>query len=265
MRAESGRYEDVWAATEDQGERERLASLAESLDGPTERRIRALHPRRDWRCLEIGAGAGTVARWLARTCPQGHVVAADIDLRFLENGANLEAVRHDVTVDDFPAGSFDLIHARYVFVHLPSREQLIRKVARWLAPGGWLVLEEAARFPFESSMHAIYRKVSLAVVDLSQWRLGTDTHWPRRFPEPLRAAGLTELGFDVTCNVVGGGGPMARFWAGTVERFGADVVAGGRATQEEVESVLRLLDDKDFTDLGFATMAAWGRRPTGRA
>jgi SAM-dependent methyltransferase len=261
VRDNSGRYEDVWAGAESQGERERLLALAEALDGETERRIRALRPQPDWRCLEIGAGAGTVAEWLARTCPEGQVVAADIDPRFLTERENLQVVRHDITVDDFPEKSFDLIHARYVFVHLPSRERLIHEMARWLAPGGWLILEEAARFPVETSMHATYRKVSLAVLDLSQWRLGTDTHWPRGFPEPLRRAGLEDLGFDVTANIVGGGRPLSRFWADTVERFGADLIAGGRATEDEVESVVRLLDDKDFTDLGLATVAAWGQRP----
>ena len=39
-----------------------------------------------WRCLEVGAGAGSIVRWLSdRVGPNGSVVAADIDTRFLED------------------------------------------------------------------------------------------------------------------------------------------------------------------------------------
>jgi ubiquinone/menaquinone biosynthesis C-methylase UbiE len=36
-----------------------------------------------WICLEVGAGAGSIARWLARRVgPTGSVVATDLDTRF---------------------------------------------------------------------------------------------------------------------------------------------------------------------------------------
>ena len=41
--------------------------------------------RPGWRCLEIGAGRGSMATWLAeRVGPAGQVVATDIDTRYLE-------------------------------------------------------------------------------------------------------------------------------------------------------------------------------------
>ena len=53
-----------------------------------------------WACLEVGAGNGSVSHWLAqRVGPTGHVVASDIDTRFLDRLAlpNLEVRRLDVT------------------------------------------------------------------------------------------------------------------------------------------------------------------------
>jgi SAM-dependent methyltransferase len=51
-------------------------------------------------------------------------------------------IRHDVRTDPFPEQSFDLIHARAVLMHIPDDPYLLPRMASWLAPGGWLVLEE---------------------------------------------------------------------------------------------------------------------------
>lgn len=52
-------------------------------------------------------------------------------------------LRHDVRTDDFPEGSFDLVHVRAVLMHIPGRMATLRRMASWLAPGGWLVAQEA--------------------------------------------------------------------------------------------------------------------------
>ena len=40
-----------------------------------------------WRCLEVGAGSGSVARWLAaKVGPEGSVLATDIDTRWVDTG-----------------------------------------------------------------------------------------------------------------------------------------------------------------------------------
>lgn len=240
-----------------------LAALCAELDPDSKRRLEALEPRADWRCLEIGAGSGTMASWLAERCPSGRVVATDVQTGFLSKlaGPNLEVLQHDVTTEDFPAGSFDLIYARYVFCHLRSREEDLARVASWLAPGGWLVLEDPARFPFESSPNEDYRKVSLATVEMYKERVGTDTQWSRSFPAPLARLGLERLGVDGSLSVVGGGRPMGQFWGEVVKAFGPDVVATGAVTEELINHVSDLMHRDDFSDLGMATVAAWGQRP----
>lgn len=261
------RYEDVFRDHDRRAERDRLTALAEELDPATEARLDALGPQPGWRCLEVGAGSGTIAAWLAGRCLHGHVVATDVDLRFLDAGArpNLEVLEHDVTADDFPPASFDLIHARYVFVHLRDRDQILRRVASWLAPGGWLLIEEPARFPIESSPHLEYREVTLAALDAFRARMGTDTCWPRSFPAPLAAAGLGELSVAGSTSTVGGGRPMARFWASTLRRIAGDLAVSGRMSRLRVDRVAELMRRDEFWDLGMATIAAWGRRPDARA
>ena len=53
-------------------ERERLALLTELADPITTRRLTDLGVGPGWRCLDVGAGDGSVARWLAgRVGPEG--------------------------------------------------------------------------------------------------------------------------------------------------------------------------------------------------
>jgi SAM-dependent methyltransferase len=257
-------YGAVFGGRARDDEYERLRCLAEDLDPATERRLAALRPRASWRCLEIGAGTGTIAAWMAGRCTEGRVVATDVDLRFLPDvpGPRLELRRHDVTVDDFPAGSFDLVHARWVFAHLRDRERTLRRVASWLAPGGWLMLEEPARFPVESSASAAYRDVFLAHLD--GWcatHIGTDTEWPRGFPEPLARLGLSGIGLEVTCSLVGAGRPMARFFAQVLRHAGPAMIDAGQVSRTDIDRFVGLMYRPDFHDLAVATVAAWGRRP----
>src|SRR5690348_11786417 len=86
----------------DASERRRLAALTEIADPITTRRLTDLGIGPGWCCLEVGAGDGSVARWLAgRVGPEGRVVATDLDLRFLKGHglSNLEVRRHNVLED----------------------------------------------------------------------------------------------------------------------------------------------------------------------
>ena len=52
-------------------------------------------------------------------------------------------LRHDVRADGFPERSFDLVHVRAVLMHIADRMAVLRRMASWLEPGGWLMAEEA--------------------------------------------------------------------------------------------------------------------------
>lgn len=98
------------------GERRRLTLLEERYDPGTIRRVVDIGITCGWSCLEVGVGAGSIARWLAgRVGPTGRVVATDLDIRFSNDavGANLEIWRHDITLDPLPTAEFDLVHVRW--------------------------------------------------------------------------------------------------------------------------------------------------------
>jgi 2-polyprenyl-3-methyl-5-hydroxy-6-metoxy-1,4-benzoquinol methylase len=118
-------------------EEERLSLIEEEQDPYTVARIEAFGIAPDWHCLEIGSGKGSMAYWLADRCPDGRVVATDLDVSLLktEGRPSLEICRHDITTDDFAPGSFHLIHARGVLTHVSDAESVCRRMARWLRPG----------------------------------------------------------------------------------------------------------------------------------
>ncbi|MBO2453438.1 class I SAM-dependent methyltransferase [Actinomadura barringtoniae] len=261
------RYGDHLFSHRSTGERERLALMAEALDAQTAARIRALAPKPDGRFLEIGAGLGTTARDLARSYRTAQVLATDLATEFLEelDEPNLTVLQHDVTTDDFPEAGFDLIHARWVLTNLREREEVLRRVVRWLAPGGWLLLEDGVGFAVDSSPHAGYRRTTLACVAAVQQRIGVDGRgeWGRRYPAQLVEAGLVDCGSTGDWPGFRGGEPWPMFWRTSFERVLPDVLAAGDLSEAEAAAGMAALADPAFQDMGITTVAAWGRRPPG--
>ncbi|MFF7986654.1 methyltransferase [Streptomyces sp. NPDC007901] len=87
------------------GEADRLAALADACDPATVAVLDALPLAPDSRCLDVGAGLGTIARRLLARCPRGTVTAADLDTRFLDGTADprLDVRQLDVRTADLPA------------------------------------------------------------------------------------------------------------------------------------------------------------------
>ncbi|MBV9281043.1 MAG: class I SAM-dependent methyltransferase [Chloroflexi bacterium] len=108
-------------------ERQRLVLLEEAHDPVTIRQLEAVEVGKGWRCAEVGAGAGSIARWLAeRVGATGRVIALDLDTRFLDAASytNLEVRRQDIVHDPLEEGAYDLIHARYLLMHLMAERLL---------------------------------------------------------------------------------------------------------------------------------------------
>jgi SAM-dependent methyltransferase len=220
---------------------------------------------RHWRCLEAGAGRGSIARWLATQCLHGSVLATDTDTRYLADlrSPNLEVRRHDI-VDGpgFPAGSFDLIHARALLVHLPDRQAVLSRAAGWLAPDGWLVLEEPVLlFPAGAFLEPSLSRALRAFEQLLADRLGTDFQWPRHLPAALRAAGLADVNATASLAMATGTGAASEFWLANLSELAADLIGTGLVDDGTLRQARSVLDDPCYLDFSLAFVSAWGRRP----
>ena len=66
---------------------------------------------RGWKCLEVGAGGGSLVEWMAAR--GAYVTAIDIDTRFVDHLASdaITVRRTDIREDELPQSEFDLVHA----------------------------------------------------------------------------------------------------------------------------------------------------------
>lgn len=195
----------------EEAEDERL-DLLEQLFDPGSRRRREL-ARPGWRCLEIGAGRGSMAVWLAeRVGRAGQLVATDIDCRYLErlDLPNLQVVRHNIVddpVDVLGPGSFDLVCARLVLFWLAGRQQeAVRQMVRCLRPGGWLIDEEGDWGVPGRSIHPILS--TPATTRPSTAAAGGPPVGMTRFSgASCQRCGLQDIDNRTTASVVRGAGP----------------------------------------------------------
>lgn len=244
-------------------EHERLSLLEDTVDTFSMAAIRGAGFSRGFRCLEIGAGSGSIASWLAReTGDPALVTTTDIDPRLLKplEDVGIRVLQHDVVTDEFPAGSFDIIHARAVLEHVAQREQVLDRIVPWLAPEGILVVVDCASFPISSSQNPTFRRAIQAYVDVLALT-GTDYEWARTFPEPLQRHGYRDIGVSAIVPTVQGATPMAEFWSLSLETVRPRLLAAKLMDDEEINQAQRLLADPKFFDLGPGFLAAWGRRP----
>jgi SAM-dependent methyltransferase len=259
------------AEASDAFERERLSLLCQMTDPITIGRLVDLEVGTGWRCLEIGAGDGTIAGWLAgRVRPVGRVVATGLDPQFLvgQDRPNLEVRTHDVFEDGLEFAHYDLVHCRFVLMHLADPTLALARLAAAVRPGGWLIVEEAD-FGFSGSGDPWHPRA--AAFDRTWQALQTDSlpgaaidrAFGRRLPALLAGLGLREVLHEEESVIAPGGGPAAHYCRMSHQLARGPAVDSGVVTEADFETLNRAYDDPSFCFIPFAVVGAWGRAPVG--
>src|SRR5216110_2239513 len=100
----------VFDGTKHDAELERLRALEGVLDGGTQRALLSAGICHGWRALEVGAGAGSITKWMSDAVgPTGRVAAVDINARFLSQVecANVDVHEADIRSVALEPASFD--------------------------------------------------------------------------------------------------------------------------------------------------------------
>ncbi|MEU3554277.1 class I SAM-dependent methyltransferase [Streptomyces fragilis] len=226
--------------------------------------VEALPVEPAWRCLELGAGAGSMSYWLAERVPQGQVLAVDIDVSRLdaEHAANLTVRQADIVAAEFEEGAYDLVLARAVLEHLPDPDAVLRRAARWLAPGGWLVVEDFYYLPAEHAATAVGRTLVGGYVRRMQEQ-GADMGWARHLPAALARAGLEPAGLRLTPAGPGQSAADDELIGLRLKQEGHALVDNGMVTADELAEFMDLLGRPEGRDMTTLMVSAWARRPQG--
>jgi SAM-dependent methyltransferase len=246
---------------------ERLALSSAVLDEVTTSRLSSLGELTGRRCLELGAGNGSIAGWLAdQAGPSGHVLATDINTRHIPTDHGYRVARHDLTGDPLPDGPWDLIHARLVLRHVPGRHDILRRLAAALAPGGALVIEEWDPYRAglvlaapEAEAEELFYRFETAVEQLTAAR-AVDLQWPWQVHGAMASAGLVEVDTVVHARSWAGGSAGARHYAATIRLLRPGILEAGMAG-EQLDRLTGYLHDPAMVVRGLLTVSTIGRRP----
>ena len=134
------------------------AAYDRCADAYAGQRRTAAGPELDWitgrltagsRILDVGCGAGVpvAAQLAADFSVTGIDISPKMTALARRNVPSARFVTADATEIEFPPGSFDGIVSFYAIFHVPREDHpdLFRRFARWLGPGGVLLVTVAAK------------------------------------------------------------------------------------------------------------------------
>lgn len=258
-------------------EHDRLVAQAPLIDPLTRRLFDEAGLAPGMRVLDLGSGAGSVARLAAEyVAPCGKVLGIDADPAAVELARSTTpdpcveyAVANIAALDDVP-GTFDAAVGRMALMYVPDPVATLRRIAERIRPGGLICLHEAdLEYPAADPV------VTPTFAQVQQWfteALRKGGFWTRLGPSlftTFRTAGLP--GPSLLVEATAQGGPDAPSWAWAnviaaavplMERFGV-------ASREEVgpETLAqRLHAEVQAAEAGVSAppmTGAWTRLPPG--
>jgi SAM-dependent methyltransferase len=254
------------------GEIERLRIQAEGMAPDTLVMLDRIGVTAGWCCLDIGCGPGGITGLLSeRVGPVGRVVGLDKDEQFLAHAranapANVEFACRDAYGSDLPAGSFDLVHMRFVASTAGDPERLLREAMRLTRAGGIVALQE----PDGSTLncdppHPAWERLKAALLGAFAG-VGADLTLARRLYAVARQAGLADVQYRPFLIGVRACDPMVDYLPSTVESLRGTVLRLGLLTEADLSTALadcRAHLRRPGTAFTMYTVAqVWGRKPT---
>lgn len=242
----------------------RLRLHEQWLDPLSQRYLARVGATEGMRCLDVGAGAGSVARWLSQQVgPTGRVVAVDQDTKFLVDlDATVEVRRLNILTDEVEENAFDLIHTRTLLGHLSNPRAGLERMVRALAPGGILLsldddlgLVSLAGHPEANLATELFHRwfetlKSLEIVDSC---LG------RTVPGLLAEVGLQDVTAEGTTLVSRRGDVVHEDHRRAFASVREMVVAKG-FDGDAWDRAVALFEDDEIIYVGTTMFASWGRK-----
>ena len=249
-------------------ELDRLQLLETVCDPATHKKLGSTGLTQGWHCLEVGVGAGSILSWMSAIVGElGKVVGVDIDTRFVRDVAlsNVETIEADIRHLILPESSFDLIHARNVFIHLADYPIALSKMLALLKPGGWLAIEEpdfSAVRPIVASDRECQamNNVNRAIFQMFADR-GMDYALGIKLPSIFQQLGLQQLTVENHVPLSNGGSIVATMMKLSAIQLADKYIATGAATRDDIQQYCQLAENPNTWAIYQATAGAIGQKP----
>jgi precorrin-6B methylase 2 len=253
--------------SENQTDRElgRLRRIEAALDARSRDVIERAGVTAGWTCLEVGAGGGSVLRYIGeRVGKEGHAVGVDKKTTYLKEltDSPYEVVEGDVLDLNRPH-AFDLVHARYVLIHNRTATEILRHLGKQLKPGGWLVLEEP---DFQSAewIDEVYavagQRVNRAICSMFS-NMSLDPGYGKRLPLAVARTGLDICCVEASAHLEPGGAPVAMMMADSADALREKYVSTGEATSRDVDQYTQGARDPNSWANYYCTVRVVARTP----
>lgn len=257
----------AFADSQQAQEWERLRAVQAVFDPFTCNNLERLGVGEGWVCLEVGPGAGSIMMWLCdRVGDRGQVVAVDKDSRFVAHlhRSNLEIRQQDITTAPLASNYFDLIHVRFVLMHIPDRLTAFANLVQALKPGGWLLVEEpdfTTNLPADSTGEQTDAFIQIFAATRRFFEtIDADPCFGRKLPLVFQQFNLTDVATSLNAALMPGGSTRAKIWRMAVEHLRTQLLATDIPTEADYDRFLALTQDPTVWSMDYTTVAAWGRK-----
>ena len=255
-----------------EADQERLSGMELTWDGVTTRHMKSLGVTSGWRCLDVGAGYGSITHWLSQqVAPDGVIVATDIrpDLH-RQTDKTVEIRQHDILKDELEQNRYDLVHCRALLQHLPDPEKALSNMVSAVRPGGWLLIEE-----FDNTAGPSYDPTNISADFLYKFmhksaeimmRMGpVNPCFGRKVRSLIDNLNLTEVGNEGTSVITRGGEPWAQFIKMSYQtsrvRLENRLTGNDKQILDDMDKVYDILENPSVHFMSSTLCSAWGRKP----
>jgi ubiquinone/menaquinone biosynthesis C-methylase UbiE len=252
------------------GEIERLLTQSRAMAPDTVAMLDRFGPMQNWACADIGCGPGGITDLLsARVGSRGRVIGLDMNEAFLAYARwhapkNVEFRLGDAYQSGLPAGTFDLVHMRFVASTAGNTEGLLREATRLVRPGGIVALQE----PDGSTLncyppHPAWDRLKSALLAAFKG-VGADLELARKLYFAVQQSGLRDVQYRTALLGVRSTDPMVDYLPSTVESLRAAIIKLRLLSEDELSAALadcRAHLAGPATSFTMYTVAqVWGRR-----